>query len=411
MNTVPVTLDEMLLSREERAFRQASLLERFRLPLCTVTLNIAGEYKDGFAMRLLAYEAAERLAKLLGTPKYRALSFSHTGPVGYLVFDASGERIKAAALEIEDAAPWARLLDLDVTEPNGIKLERSVERRCLLCGRPAKECARSRNHGLAAIQAATRSLLRSFSAEALSALAVQALYDEVHVTPKAGLVDERNTGAHRDMDLRLFEASAEALRPFFREFVWAGADREKLQKIGLRAERAMLDATGGVNTHRGAVYAFGLMLGAMGETLFSGELASVLLRLTEREEAYRTVSHGTEMLRRYGVGGARTEAQSGFPHAFLAADLLKTESGSDVLLHLMSRVSDTNVLYRGGAEGLEFLQTEARRILAAPQQERDRLHRELDDACIGRNLSAGGTADLLALGLFLHACRRRTECF
>lgn len=410
MNIAPVTLDEMLLCREERVFKQASLLERFHLPVCTVTLNIAGPYKDGFAMRLLAYEATERLSELLGTPKYRTLSFLHTGPVGYLIFDASGERIKAAAEAVEDAAPWARLLDLDVIEPNGIKRERSTQRRCLLCGRPAKECARSRNHGLAAVQAETQSLLRAFCAETLSALAVQALYDEVHVTPKAGLVDERNTGAHRDMDIRLFETSAEALRPFFSEFVWAGANRETLQKIGLRAECAMLDATDGINTHRGAVYAFGLMLGAMGETLFSGDPSSVLLRLTENEDSFRTDSHGTQMLHRYGVGGARAEARLGFPNAFLAADLLETESKSDVLLHLMSRVNDTNILYRGGAEGLEFLKTEAMRILAAPKRERDRLHQALDDACIERNLSAGGTADLLALGLFLSDCRRRTEC-
>ena len=99
-----------------------------------------------------------------------------------------------------------RLYDLDVLSPEGEKLSRPQSRRCLICGGPVTVCSRSRAHGLPAIRARTRDILADFAAGHLSALARQALEDEVDLTPKPGLVDRRNTGAHDDMDRPCFTA-------------------------------------------------------------------------------------------------------------------------------------------------------------------------------------------------------------
>ena len=214
--------------------------------------------------------------------------------------------------------------------------------------------------------------------------------------------DEANNGAHRDMHVPLFEASAYALQPYFAQCVRAGSDREALRTIGKRAEAAMLQVTGGVNTHRGAIYCFGLTLGALGASLFSDDFPVALAALTQNELAAADSSHGGQAFLRYGAGGARAEAQSGFVHARMAAKRLDAETPSDVLLWLMSQVTDTNVLYRTGEEGASFLREQARQILRLPASARPAAHAALDAACIARGISAGGCADLLALALFLH---------
>ena len=108
---------------------------------------------------------------------------------------------------------------------------------------------------------------------ALADLVSEALQLEVELTPKPGLVDRRNTGAHRDMDLATFAASIAALRPHWPAFFATGAAEagvpaavalERLRPIGLACERAMFAATFGVNSHKGAIFAFGVLLGAAG---------------------------------------------------------------------------------------------------------------------------------------------------
>lgn len=404
MQPVSISLDEMLAARDLRQRTQTALLERFGLPLVCATLSIAGPIKDGFGLRLLFADAIERLCAVLPTPVHTEMQFLPTSPIAYLCIAEEPSRIKAATVAVEDSAPAFRLMDLDVLTPTHEKLDRAVPRTCLLCDRPAHECARSRAHGLKAVQDKTRELVRSYAASRLAELSVRALCAEVAVTPKAGLVDASNCGSHPDMSLALFEASAQALRPFFASFVSAGADRDKLTEIGLAAERAMLAATNGINTHRGAIYCFGLTLGALGESLFDGSFSDTLLALTHQETESVGNRHGQQTFLRYGLGGAKTEARHGFPHAKRAADLLLTERPQDVFLWLLSAVTDSTLLYRGGVEAQATLQARAAEILRLPVTERDGAHRALDAFCMERGWTAGGAADLLALGMLLRSC-------
>ncbi|MBY6262716.1 triphosphoribosyl-dephospho-CoA synthase CitG [Azospirillum sp. 412522] len=266
----------------------------------------------------------------------------------------------------------------------------------------------------------------------LAHLAHCSLLREVLLTPKPGLVDRRNCGSHRDMDLSSFLASARAIAPWFCLFFERGLEGcavpAELFLAGIRAdgmacERAMLRATGGVNTHKGSIFAFGLLCAAAGRLAGQGralareplcaEVATVCAGVVE--ELRRPGEAGTageRLYRRHGLTGARGEAASGFAtvrdHALPAFEQLRSH-GSRTALHaalleLLAFNPDTNVVSRGGLEGLTFLQGEAMRLrrdggVAAP----DYLRRlaALDDEAIRRNLSPGGSADLLAVTWFL----------
>lgn len=259
---------------------------------------------------------------------------------------------------------------------------------------------------------------RSF-AEGIAALACAALLDEVYATPKPGLVDQRNNGAHTDMDTQLFIVSANALRPYFCLAAQMGETdcrMAELREAGISAEADMLTATNGVNTHRGVIYAMGLLTYGMGRanavggdaieharTLVWEDYESELMRARLQADA-----HGARQLKLLGARGARGEAANGFPHAVYAAERLRLYRGAGeahaaslALCDVMTTLEDTNLLHRGGREGLLYVQREADRIRRMPIHMRvDALYR-LDEDLISRNLSPGGSADMLALGLLL----------
>lgn len=395
----------MLLARDRRASRQAALLSRYGRPVISFTMNIAGPVKDSPLIRYAFRSGLRQLEALPCAQLCREVIFEPTGPEALLVYETQDARLlKAFCIRLESEGEAGRLFDLDVLDANGEKLSRETGRTCLVCGGPVSVCSRSRAHGLEAITARTGAILEAFAAETLGEMAENALLAEVHFTPKPGLVDEANNGAHRDMDVPLFERSAHALRPCFEEFVRLGiqgASPAALQQAGVRAEQAMFAATGGVNTHKGAIYSGALLLHAAGR-LLSGEEEGDLYELAAQTAAAipaPTGTHGAAV--RAQCGGIRTEAVSGYPTAQAVLRQLRQSGPLDALLLSMSRLDDSTLWHRGGAEGAQLVRSRAADILAAPASEREARTRRLDAELIERNLSPGGSADLLAMAFFL----------
>lgn len=262
------------------------------------------------------------------------------------------------------------------------------------------------------------------SATSLADLAVRALREEARLSPKPGLVDPRGGGAHDDMDLALLLASAEALRPTFRSVADAAHRmdvgvglREELGRLGRAGDRAMLRTTGGVNTHRGALWALGLLVAAAAGAADESravDRAARLAALPDRHVPAGAVSHGERVWRRYGARGARGEAEAAFPHVVevalprlrraRSAGLTERTARLDALLGIMSRLDDTCVLHRGGIEGLRTVRLGATRVLAEGGPGTAAGHArllELDERLRARRLSPGGSGDLLAAALFL----------
>jgi triphosphoribosyl-dephospho-CoA synthase len=261
-------------------------------------------------------------------------------------------------------------------------------------------------------------------AERVAAMAEQSLLLEVSTFPKPGLVSDIDNGSHTDMDAALFRRSAAAIPPFFRELVVAGmcnAEMTTLRRIGLRAERAMLKATRGVNTHRGAIFGVGLLCAAAGLRASGHGYMNVSLgRLVAARWGRDIVggprladSHGEMASRRYGAGGARQEAARGFPSVYevglpaFQAALRATGDASAARVQacfaLIAILEDTNLLHRGGADGLRFAQQCAQRFLdtGGVRQQHWRARAEaVHRAFVERRLSPGGAADVLAMSVF-----------
>nr|WP_318383333.1 triphosphoribosyl-dephospho-CoA synthase [uncultured Enterobacter sp.] len=263
-------------------------------------------------------------------------------------------------------------------------------------------------------------------ADWLAQTATQCLIDEARLSPKPGLVDSRGNGAHHDLTLALMERSAHSLTPTFHALAqqsWQRpadiALRQIVGRLGREGEQHMMAATGGVNTHRGAIWALGLltsaaaMLGATGSAQYVAHTAALLAKLPD-DAAPRIFSKGLRATHRYRVPGAREEAQQAFPHVLnLALPQLRlsrqrgaseTQARLDALMAVMTSLSDTCVLSRAGMTGLTAMQNGARAVLAAggtAQAEGQRALLSLDAQMLALNASPGGAADLLAATLFL----------
>jgi triphosphoribosyl-dephospho-CoA synthase len=279
----------------------------------------------------------------------------------------------------------------------------------------------------------------------LAHYAVAALIDEAELTPKPALVDRRGSGAHRDLDLAIMRRSAHALEPTFAALARAARRRgepsallrTELAQIGRTGEQHMLRATGGSNAHRGAIWIIGLLVAGAavemttrraaitsaiaqipGNTMHPDAaaictLAAQIAGFPDRFAAPAD-SHGERARQRYQVGGARGEAQDGFPHVIdIGLPALHAARGRgigenaariDALLAIMTSLDDTCLLHRAGLAGLRAGQQGARRVLdaggsstPAGQAALAALEREL----LSLNASPGGAADLLAATLFL----------
>ncbi|MCG5077739.1 triphosphoribosyl-dephospho-CoA synthase [Paraburkholderia tagetis] len=267
----------------------------------------------------------------------------------------------------------------------------------------------------------------------LARFARDALIEEARLTPKPALVDARGSGAHIDLDLATMLRSAHALEPTFaalarasRGAIPGNALRTDLARIGRAGEAAMMRATGGSNAHRGAIWIVGLLVAGAtishaptndaGGHPHAMEIAETAARIARFDDllARPVQSNGERVRQRYNVGGARREAQDGFPHvirvglpALHAARAQGQDEAAarvDALLAIMASLDDTCVLHRAGLAGREAAQAGAQRVRDAGGIA-TRVGRAafdaLERALLALNASPGGAADLLAATLFI----------
>ncbi|WP_312706259.1 triphosphoribosyl-dephospho-CoA synthase MdcB [Stenotrophomonas sp.] len=260
----------------------------------------------------------------------------------------------------------------------------------------------------------------------LGRLAIASLHAELACAPKPGLVTPFDTGSHDDMDAGTFLRSLFALRHYFTAIADAGAADApfaSLRAHGIAAEHAMLRATGGVNTHRGAIFSLGLLVAAAARCCRQqgqpAPAAQVCLAVQHWADAFAAApldanSPGQRARRRHGVPGVREQAAAGYPvlrelavptlrHA-LHNGLPRNAAMCQTLMQLIAQVDDLNLLHRGGADGLAWAQQQARRFIEAGGAFalgwQARLH-DIGEGFVARRLSPGGSADLLACSWFL----------
>ncbi|MDD2234863.1 MAG: triphosphoribosyl-dephospho-CoA synthase CitG [Desulfitobacteriaceae bacterium] len=445
-----IRLEEILHARENRSLRQQEMLKLYDYPLICMTLNIAGPVKRfPMADRTLA-EGIKIIRASLTSRGIPVIDFrscmEKTGCEAYFSLAAPADEIKKIMVGIEDNFPLGRLLDIDVLLKDGRKVERGdigkAPRTCFLCSMPAAQCARNRTHSVEQLQHFTKKTMLEFFTEKfadnISRLAIRALLYEVSVTPKPGLVDRANKGAHKDMDFYSFIDSSLSLLPYFRSCVKLGLKHAKsadedlfslLRPQGILAEKQMFAVTGGVNTHKGAIFSLGLICAAIGRIEACGgqadeesvcceveKLAKYSLKdfeLTDNKEHTINMAYV-----KHKFTGARGEAASGFHHVRKLAlpelryqlKLGKTlnDAGVFVLLRLISIIEDTNVVKRCDKQALEDIQHKAKKMLEQNITHMDEVER-MDQLLIEKNISPGGCADLLAITYFFHFLLTESE--
>lgn len=275
-----------------------------------------------------------------------------------------------------------------------------------------------------------------------------ALLGEVYTTPKPGLVDLMDTGAHSDMDYHTFERSAQAIAPYLSQMFDMGMECsqlpeqlfEEIRPVGMRAEQAMFAATDGVNTHKGILFTMGILCASAGyclqhegtihvDTILSTSremTEQCLCRELQQMKERKPYTHGEILYRTYGEEGIRGQARRGFPIIRqVAYPVMKQLSAAmrypvrrykqnavnlHVLLAVMGELTDTNVLSRSNPRQAAWLRNEARHILQLGGVQTTEGWNELlrfNEQCIRRNISPGGAADILAATLFLFLLEQR----
>jgi triphosphoribosyl-dephospho-CoA synthetase len=281
--------------------------------------------------------------------------------------------------------------------------------------------------------------------EFIGAAAVVASFTEICASPKPGLVGPDGSGSHGDMDCALFLTSASVLAPYWGMQAAEGLNYRrggeaalfgKLRERGLEMESAMFGATGGVNTHKGLIFALSVLAGAVGAcvsekdsgwtrnydealqkaaAIASRGVEDDFRRAAEKSARGLTLTHGERIYIERGVGGVRGEAARGFPSARAGAAAYERaiSRGADAngaalsaLLEIMALCEDTNVIHRAGydfwrGEYMERVREASGRFDPASRDYGPLS--ELGEFLTERSASPGGAADLLVCSLFLRA--------
>ena len=490
MTGVPVELMQMLDAREARAAHQRELLELYQHPLVSFTMNIAGPVKDTPLIRRgfdAGREFLEEQFRSCHIPVlYRDVRQDVTGNEAFYVLDADPLVIKRITAEIEDKSSLGRLFDMDVIREDGSKVDREElflpGRKCLLCENAAKLCSSRRVHTAEELQDRTARILKeavlALDTSLIAQMAEKALLYEAGTTPKPGLVDRYNSGSHKDMDIFTFMSSAVSLHPYFEKCARIGMETEtlpapetfaRLRAPGREAEGKMFAATGGVNTHKGAIFTIGILCAALGRAgrerwddpgAILAEVSAMTEGLVEMDlaapqrfventadpgsrEAEETAGHekdpvlaesaallqavgehsprsvtetvGQRLYRLYGITGVRGQVEAGLPavrdyglpvfERGLEEGFSLNRSGCAALLTIMAHSTDTNLIARGGLETQKKTASDVAALLEKDPYPDEETLKALDRRFIEANLSPGGSADLLAAVYLLHFMR------
>ena len=420
------------------------------LSCISLSLNIPGFPKSNLVTKTFFDSVVKELgyflkAHLLDIHEYEAIVGCDPAGDFYLVpclmKDSNLRVIKQVCEEFETSHPLGRFIDVDLNDQQGDTVSSGKSKICLFCHeRPAIECRRENLHDHEELRAFMFPKMEDYCRQQreeslikkLSSLALNAILTEISLTPKPGLVDKLSNGSHSDMNFQTFISSSAAISQGFTELVRAGltyTDHDLIKalpiirKIGLEMETAMFDVTHGVNTQKGIIFLIGLCLFACGKIIgqsnrfdkedFCLVVKSVCKGLTCNELANRPnsiKSHGEAVFKKYNFGGARSEAESGFRTVFefglpqiIDCDRLNDETLTKSFLAIATNNMDTNILYRSNFEVLSQFQNLCKITLEDFTAEN---YSNLIDYCKKENISPGGSADLLAVTIFVWSVER-----
>jgi holo-ACP synthase/triphosphoribosyl-dephospho-CoA synthase len=441
-----------LEARDQRAFLKTQIAQR-GLPCLSLSLNVPGFPKSNptvktffdYCLREFKYSLKADLVNII---KAEAIEQSDAAGDFYLVPCSLGiltlPEIKQVCEAFEQNHPLGRFIDADLNDQNGETVSSGRSKLCFFClERPAIECRRENAHEPEELRSFMFPKMAEYCRQKLeeeiiiklSSLAQQAILSEISLTPKPGLVDKISNGSHADMNYQTFIDSTAAISPWFSDlaregFSFRNSDLAKalpkIRNIGLRMESAMFAATQNTNTQKGVIFLMGLSLFTCGKLFsqsdqFSTETFRAIIQgickdLVKKEFVPNSgsgKSHGEEIFLKYGSGGARGEAENGFRMVFefglpqlTALTQLNDESLIKCFLAIAANNNDTNILYRSNPQVLSDFKKHCKNAL---ENFSDENYAEVIDYCKNKNISPGGSADLLAVTIFVWSVMRQFD--
>lgn len=403
-------MTDLLILRERRFLREQKLAQEGTV--VTIKPNVPGADKrfvySDYASYVLFCELTAHFA-----PVQTIAEHDWEGLVFTLLLQEAPETVKQACMQWEEDHPLGRLTDLDVSGKGRVYSRQDAgypPRRCYICQKPAVVCSRSEAHSAAALRAHIKQTVLAYlnKRDETGRLlpgrcAEMALLSELCREYGFGCVTVHDSGSHTDMDFFTFLRHLPVMGQHLDEMVHADiSDFSSLRAYGRRMEQAMLQATGGINTHKGAIFLYLLLAKAFGDCRSLPLLPARIRQIAAPVQADFSGSKDTAGLllyEKYGITGIRGQALRGFPALFIARALPETpDAFLRLTLQLLQEIEDTNAIHRGGMTGWQTLKRKAKKA----EGNEDRI-RELDDWCKKQGISTGGTADLVGGTVFIHA--------
>jgi holo-ACP synthase / triphosphoribosyl-dephospho-CoA synthase len=435
-------LQEILAARDARSLLRKGF-SLCNLPSISLNLNVPGYPKSNEIISRFFLYCLEDLkvymaARLIHLDEKQAILKKDEAGDFYIVPFSTNHlsliEIKQICEDFEEKHAWGRFIDVDITDNAGMPVSSGKSKSCFYCNEhPADECRRYQRHDTEEVRAFMVEKMKAYCrlqremaiTRNLSSFALQAILYEISLTPKPGLVDKFSNGVHSDMNYNTFLNSTAAISTYFNDlahagFAFAENDMTKalpvIRNIGLRMEKSMFDNTKKVNTQKGIIFLMGLSLFSAGylfahEDDFQIEKFRIIVKdicrdLTNRElevPKRPPETHGEHIYHKHGISGARGEAENGFPTVFdfgLPELMNFNELNDQALLRAFLAIAagnnDTNILYRSNPDVLNHFRELARNSL-----ETDHID-QLSDFCIKQGISPGGSADLLAVSIYLY---------
>jgi holo-ACP synthase/triphosphoribosyl-dephospho-CoA synthase len=442
-------LQEILAARDARSLLRKGFSLR-NLPSISLNLNVPGYPKSNEIVSRFFLYCLDELkvyikARLVHLDEKEAILKKDEAGDFYLVPFSKNHHslfeIKQICEDFEEKHSWGRFIDVDITDYAGMPVSSGKLKSCFYCNEhPADVCRRDQRHETEELRAFMFSKMRAFCKQQreitisrnLASLALRSILYEISLTPKPGLVDKFSNGVHSDMNYNTFINSTAAISGYFNDLAKAGFaftenDMTKalpvIRNIGLRMEKSMFDNTNQVNTQKGIIFLMGLSLFSAGY-LFAQEdefqiekfrtiIINICKDLTYRElEAPQRPpeTHGEHIYHKHRITGARGEAEKGFPTVFNYGlpELLKFNEPDEqallsAFLAIASNNNDTNILYRSNVDVLNHFREISQKALETDNMD------PLVDFCMKQRISPGGSADLLAVSIYLYLLIKQSD--
>ncbi|MDD4069183.1 MAG: triphosphoribosyl-dephospho-CoA synthase [Candidatus Izemoplasmatales bacterium] len=403
--------DRILLGREERAKIINEYLKEFKT-VVSVKANFPGDNKNSY----ISYLLINAFSFLISDSRFIRyhLYQNYDGPfVICLSNDLDTLKIKKLMIEIEENHELGRYIDIDVYSIKGI-MSRKTKRKCIVCEEDAFKCIINRKHSIEEVSSVIKNAVHNYYTKFLKDALKKSFLGELRLEPKFGLVTPTSSGSHSDMNYDLMVKAIDIIIPYFIDMFFEsciGIDEtsivSNINLIGKMAETDMFRVTKGINAYKGAIFNLGLAISGIGYKIsrfYKRSIFEITKRFSEVlfvDYKYDSNSFGDIAYREYGLRGIRGEALSGFLNVQKALKILKgysEESLLETLVYLIVSIDDTTFLKR--AKSLDFYFKVKEMFSNLNLRDFNQVH-NLNDFCIKKGLSFGGSADLLIMSIFI----------